>query len=87
MSNSSFSYGVAGNLRANAFSAPSGNYEFGGWATSVANATAGTVHRANQAAHGNLSYTNGATVNLYAIWKRTINFYSGLSKAKNTTRT
>lgn len=87
MSNSSFSYGGAGNLRANAFNAPSGNYEFGGWATSVANATAGTVHRANQAAHGNLSTTNGDTVNLYAIWKRTINFYSGLSKAKNTTRT
>lgn len=75
MANSSFTYNGTGNLTANAFTAPSG-YTFGGWASSVANATAGTVYRANQAAHGNMTSTNGGTVTIYAIWQRTIAFQS-----------
>ena len=66
MSNSTFTYDATGNLRANGFTAPSG-YTFGGWASSVANATAGTVYRANSAAHGNMTATNGGTVTIYAI--------------------
>ena len=83
MTNSVFTYDVAANLTANSYTAPSG-YTFGGWANSVANATAGTVYRANSAAHGNMTATNGATVNLYAIWKRTIAFKSGANSATTT---
>ena len=54
-------------LTANAFTRT--GYTFQGWATSQARADAGTVDRANSAAHGNLSSTQGATVNLYAVWQ------------------
>ena len=40
-------------------------YTFQGWAT----AADGSVERADGAAHNNLSSTQGATVNLYAVWQ------------------
>lgn len=82
MSDSTFTYNATGNLRANGFTAPSG-YTFGGWADTVAHATAGTVYRAAGAAHGNMTATNGGTVTIYAIWKRNITFYHGSNKAAN----
>lgn len=66
MSNSSFTYDTVANLRTNSFTAPSG-YTFGGWADTVAHATAGTVYRSDGAAHNNMTATDGATVNIYAI--------------------
>lgn len=68
MSNSVFKVGSSETLRLNSFT-PQIGYTFGGWASSVANATAGTVLRANGAPHNNLSTIDGATFNLYAIWK------------------
>ena len=44
-------------------------YTFKGWATSQANANAGTVAYANGASVKELSATNGATVTLWAAWK------------------
>lgn len=68
MSNSTFKVGSNETLRLNSFT-PQIGYTFGGWASSVANATAGTVLRTNGAPHNNLTTTDGATFNLYAIWK------------------
>ena len=42
------------------------NYTFKGWATSTANANAGTVNYAKGA-----TYTGNAALNLYAVWERT----------------
>ena len=43
-------------------------YTFAGWATTAEKAAAGTVDRTDGEAHGNLSSTQGATVDLYAVW-------------------
>lgn len=75
MANSTFTYGSTETLTANGFTAPSG-YSFGGWASSVANATAGAIYRTDGAAHNNMTSTHEATVTIYAIWKRTIKFQS-----------
>lgn len=80
-----FFYGTAKALTANGFTAPSGGYSFAGWATSAANAAAGTVAYANQANMTTGTTTNGGTVTLYAVWKRTITFKHG--KANATTNT
>ena len=68
MANSSHTYGVAKNLTANAFSKT--GYSFAGWATS----TTGTAIYQNSQSVSNLSTTNGATFNLYAVWN--INSYT-----------
>jgi len=68
MSNSSHTYDVSKALTANAFTKT--GYTFAGWATSEN----GEVAHANNASVKNLSATNGATVNLYAVW--TLNSYS-----------
>lgn len=59
---SSHQYGVAKNLTANGFTRT--GYTFAGWATSATGAKAYN----NQHSVTNLSTTNGATVNLYAVW-------------------
>ena len=43
-------------------------YTFAGWATSQANADAGTVEYTDGQSVSNLSSTQGATVTLYAVW-------------------
>lgn len=83
-----FVYGTAKALTANAFTAPThGGYSFNGWATSTANATAGTVAYADGANMTTGTTTSGGTVNLYAVWKRTCTFYSGASKGTTNTAT
>ena len=62
MNNQTFTYDVAQNLTANAFSKT--GYTFAGWATS----SSGSVVYADKASVKNLTNTNGATVNLYAKW-------------------
>ncbi|MBQ8256237.1 MAG: InlB B-repeat-containing protein [Alphaproteobacteria bacterium] len=70
----SFTYGVAQELSANTFTRT--GYTFQGWATS---STATTATYSDEQSVENLSTTNGATVNLYAVWKPntyTVVFYS-----------
>ncbi len=55
-------YDAATTITANAFVKT--GYNFAGWALS----SGGDVVRADEEAHGNLSSTNGATVDLYAKW-------------------
>ena len=55
-------YDAATTITSNAFVKT--GYNFAGWATSAD----GDVVRADGAAHGNLTSTNGATVDLYAKW-------------------
>ena len=62
MDSSSHTYNTAKNLTANAFTRT--GYTFAGWATS----STGAVKYADKASVKNLSSTNGATVNLYAVW-------------------
>ncbi len=69
MSNQAFTYGTAQNLTANAFSRT--GYTFLGWSKT---STATTATYTDKQSVNNLSATNGATVNLYAIWK--INSYT-----------
>ena len=67
MSNqTSIAYDSETTITANAFVKT--GYNFAGWATTPERAAAGTVDRTDGAAHGNLSSTNGATVDLYAVW-------------------
>ena len=67
MSNQTFTYGTAQNLKNNAFTRT--NYKFLGWSTSK---TATTATYTNQQSVNNLTQTNNATVTLYAVWKSTI---------------
>ena len=66
MSNQDFTYDVAQSLTSNAYTRA--GYTFGGWATSKANADAGTKAYNNSQSVSNLSSTDGATVTLWAIW-------------------
>ena len=68
MANSTHEYGTAKALTANAFSKT--GYTFGGWATSAGGAK---VYDNSQSVT-NLSSTNGATVELWAVWN--INQYT-----------
>jgi uncharacterized repeat protein (TIGR02543 family) len=63
MSNSSHTYGTSKALSANGFT--KAGYEFIGWATTAT----GEVAYTDKQSVKNLSSTQGATVNLYAIWK------------------
>ena len=67
MSNLSMTYNTAKNLTTNAY-AKSG-YQFMGWGSS---ATDTSVDYANGASVNNLTTTNGGTVRIYAIWRKTI---------------
>ncbi len=64
MSNSSHTYDVAKSLSSNAFTRA--GYTFLGWSTS---SSATTATYTNGQSVKNLTATNGATVNLYAVWK------------------
>ncbi len=65
MSNLSMTYGTAKNLTANAFTKT--GYTFTGWNTKADGS--GTMY-ADKASVKNLTSSNGATVTLYAIWKK-----------------
>ena len=64
MSNSSHTYSVAKNLTTNAFTKT--GYTFLGWSTS---SSATTATYTDGQSVTNLTSTNGATINLYAVWK------------------
>ncbi len=68
MSSLVFTYGVAQALTSNSYTAPTGYY-FGGWATSKANADAGTVAYTNGQSITLNPATHGTTLPLYAVWK------------------
>ena len=63
MANQIFTYGSAKALTANTFKRE--GYTFQGWATS----TGGAVKYKDKQSVSNLTSTNGATVNLYAVWQ------------------
>ena len=67
MSDSSHTYGVAKTLTTNSFSRT--GYNFLGWSTS-SSATTATYTEGQSVS--NLTTTNGATVNLYAVWGETL---------------
>ena len=67
MSDSSHTYGVAKTLTTNSFSRT--GYNFLGWSTSSSIAT---VTYTDGQSVSNLTTTNGATVNLYAVWGETL---------------
>jgi hypothetical protein len=66
MADQSFTYGTAKSLTANTFSKE--YFRFLGWATSQANADKGTVSYNNAQSVSNLTTTNGAVIDLYAVW-------------------
>ena len=68
MSPQKFTYGVAQNLTSNSFT--HATKSFGGWATSEENANANpaVVAYTNGQEVNNLSSTNGAIIDLYAVW-------------------
>ncbi len=66
MDNQAFTYDAAQDLTTCTFSKT--GYNFGGWATSQANADAGTKSYDDGEEVSNLSNTNGAIVDLFAIW-------------------
>ena len=59
-------------------------FSFYGWTTGTSTLT--RTYTDGQSVN-NLTSTNGGTITLYAIWKRTVTFYSGLSKATSKTET
>ena len=69
MSNLSMTYGTAKTLTANTFSRT--GHTFLGWSTS---STATTATYTNGQSVNNLTTINGATINLYAVWK--VNSYT-----------
>lgn len=83
-SSSSHTYGTAKTLTANGFS--KFGHTFKGWATSLDRANAGTVDYANQASVSNLTTTNGATVNLYAVWEIYTKVYIYTNKKDGTSK-
>ena len=93
MSNQTFEYDETKKLTNNSFSAPSGDgghWEFIGWATSEAAAANGTVTYSADQNYTNLysdiANTTGGYVDVYAVWRRQVNFKSGVAGAttKNT---
>ena len=87
MSTSSHTYDAAKALTANAFTRA--GYTFLGWATS-SSATSATY--TDKQSVSNLTSTSGATVNLYAVWKKdtytvTFNFTSGTGGTTSVTAT
>lgn len=66
MSNMSMTYGIAKNLTANKFT--KSGYTFQGWSKS---SLSNTVTYRNGQSVNNLTASDGGTVNLYAVWKKT----------------
>lgn len=64
MTNSSHTYGTASTLSKNAFAKT--GYSFQGWSTSESSSSITYTDEANASA---LSTTDGATINLYAVWE------------------
>ena len=89
---SSHAYGTAKKLTAYSslgFTAPKG-WEFAGWSTSQTGTSVSTVNSVkltDQANVSNLTSTNGGTVKLHAIFKRTVKFNSGASCGTTSTAT
>ena len=81
---SSHTYGTAKTLTANGFS--KFGHTFKGWATSLDRANAGKVDYTNQASVSNLTTTNGATVNLYAVWEKYTKVYIYTNKKDGTSK-
>ena len=82
---STHTYGTAKNLTTIAtLNGTKSGYTFYGW---TKNTTAVARSYKDGQSVSNLTATNGGTVNLYAIYYRTANFYSGINKAKKTTAT
>lgn len=82
MESSTHTYDTAKNLTANGFSRT--GYSFAGWATS----SGGSVVYADGASVKNLTSTNGAAINLYAVWEKnsytvTYNANGGTTSATN----
>ena len=83
LGSSTHTYDVAKALTAYSGTAPTG-WTFAGWGA-VNSTSATTVSYENKASVKNLTTTSGGTVKLYAIFKRTIRFNSGVNKATKTT--
>lgn len=81
---SSHTYGTAKTLTANGFS--KFGHTFKGWATSLDRANAGKVDYTNQASVSNLTTTNGADVNLYAVWEKYTKVYIYTNKKDGTSK-
>ena len=77
MSNQSMTYDTAANLTANTFTKD--KYTFKGWATSAG----GSVEYADGQSVKNLTATDGATINLYAVWE--LNSYTVTFKVDGET--
>ena len=67
MTNQTMTYGTASNLKSNAFS--KSGYSFIGWNT---DRSATEALYTNGQSVNNLTTTNGGTVNLYAIWRKSV---------------
>lgn len=81
---SSHTYGTAKALTANGFT--KFGYTFKGWATTLDRAKAGYVDRTDKESVSNLSATNGAIVNLYAVWEIYTRTYIYTNKKDGTSQ-
>ena len=69
MATSTHIIGASSALSANAFTAPSEDVEFAGWATTLTDAQNGVVTYEEGDVILNLGTTDGQTIQLYAVWK------------------
>ena len=69
MATSTHIIGTSSALSANAFTAPSEDVEFAGWATTLTDAQNGVVAYEEGDVILNLGTTDGQTIQLYAVWK------------------
>ena len=69
MATSTHIIGTSSALNANAFTAPSEDVEFAGWATTLTDAQNGVVTYEEGEVILNLGTTDGQTIQLYAVWK------------------
>jgi len=69
MTTSTHIIGASSALSANAFTAPSEDVEFAGWATTLTDAQNGVVTYEEGEVILNLGTTDGQTIQLYAVWK------------------
>ena len=83
LTSSTHLYGQAKTLTAYSGTAPSG-WEFAGWSANNGT-TATTVTYTNEQSVSNLTSTPRGTIKLYAIFKRTIKFNSGVNCATTST--
>ena len=85
LGSSTHTYGTAKALTTmTALKGSQSGFSFYGWTTGTSTLT--RTYTDGQSVN-NLTSTNGGTITLYAIWKRTVTFYSGLSKATSKTET